>query len=1315
MSYINTRYCFMATPPVSRDEFEVALVCSLPLEYDAVSLLFDQFWDENGDQYGRAIGDLNTYTTGRFGNFDVVLVLLPNTGKVSAASATASLRSSYPGLRLVILTGICGAVPSSDAGDEIFLGDVIISKTVVQYDYGRQYPDNFLAKDTTEDSLGRPDRNIRSLVAVLETARERGRIEERAAVLLEQIQDLAAKKARRRTADIYQYPGAASDRLFKADYRHKHHSSPQCLCEKCHEYSDPVCEESRNIACDILGCDEKHVIRRRRLETNRILEQEGRSKEAQAPSVFIGRFGSGDKTLQSGEYRDWTARRYGVLAFETDGAGAWDELPCIIVKGVCNYADSHVNSRWQNFAAATAASVAKSLVERYTKTDKSAMIQTRKQFEEIMENKESRECLKDLHLTDPRDDKTRIQSTKGDLLKDSYRWILDHDDFKQWRDNPQYKLLWIKGDPGKGKTMLLCGIIDEIESSTTVNCLSYFFCQATEALLSNATAVLRGLIYMVVIQQPLLISHVREKYDSSGKKLFEDSNAWEALSKILMAILKDPRLSDVILIVDALDECIKGLPTLLDFLSHASGSSRAKWIVSSRNWPVIEENLDTAMQGVRLCLELNETSVSTAVQAYIKHQIQDLTTKKGYDTTTQQAVEQHLVSNAHGTFLWVALVCQGLADTKVKKRHTLHMLKTSYPPGLNSLYQRMLENIRDSLDADTCRQILAIISVVYRPITLAELGRLLDSHDDYENDDLPDIIGSCGSFLTIRDDVVYFIHQSAKDFLLDKASDQILASGIGYQHHIIFSRSLDVLTQTLHRDIYNLRLPGFAIEQVSPPHSDPLAPVAYSCIYWIDHFSDSKCLQALTLKEKSQSEDAMTKFFEGKYLYWLEALSLLRASASYDATIRIWNPNSDSSLLASAEKGAMRLWRVETGECPHAIVQFNSGALTQENMCERLTLLLDGDLDLNAFSSDLSLIATSWMGTRIRLWPIDVNSDVQEADAQSDMQEQGISGAAVTRIAFSHDSALVASVSGDGIVSLWCAETGRRIRELRGHSDWICSIAFSHDSLFLASASEDRTAKIWCTDTGECVQELYHGKMIHAVAFSHDSGLVASVSDDELRLWRTDTGDRVQVLDKKSGRNVGMTSVAFSHDSTFIASGSILGEIEILRVATGAQVQTLRGRPNRVTSIAFSQDSTLLAAAARGGAVRLWRVDTGECLQNTHLGVKYRWFWPVNLSFSSDHSRILTEFGSIAIDSGDAADTLVPARFLGIGLRHDDSWITWNNHNILRLPAELGARRSAISGSTVAIGCESGRVIMIGLSSEELSKKYDGVDDNGMA
>jgi hypothetical protein len=135
---------------------------------------------------------------------------------------------------------------------------------------------------------------------------------------------------------------------------------------------------------------------------------------------------------------------------------------------------------------------------------------------------QSQSCIQDLRITDPREDKKRIEETKGGLLRDSYQWILEHSDFQQWRDDTRSRLLWIKGDPGKGKTMLICGILDEISPLTRLKdeeaatLLSYFFCQATDSRINNAVAVLRGLIYLLIDQQPVLVSHVRQngKYTS---------------------------------------------------------------------------------------------------------------------------------------------------------------------------------------------------------------------------------------------------------------------------------------------------------------------------------------------------------------------------------------------------------------------------------------------------------------------------------------------------------------------------------------------------------------------------------------------------------------------------------------------------------------------------------------------------------------------------------------------------------------------------------------------------------------------------------
>ena len=121
------------------------------------------------------------------------------------------------------------------------------------------------------------------------------------------------------------------------------------------------------------------------------------------------------------------------------------------------------------------------------------------------------------------------------------------------------------------------------------------------------------------------------------------------------------------------------------------------------------------------------------------------------------------------------------------------------------------------------------------------------------------------------------MHQSAKDFLLEKASDEIFISGVGDVHYTIFSRSLEVMSRTLRRDMYGLCAPGFPIGKVEQPDPDPLAVADYSCIYWIDHLGDWDSIKSAKHRDDIQDGGAVDKFLRQKYLYWLEALSLLRS------------------------------------------------------------------------------------------------------------------------------------------------------------------------------------------------------------------------------------------------------------------------------------------------------------------------------------------------------------------------------------------------------------------------------------------------------
>jgi hypothetical protein len=506
---------------------------------------------------------------------------------------------------------------------------------------------------------------------------------------------------------------------------------------------------------------------------------------------------------------------------------------------------------------------------------------------------EDKRCIKDLCLTDPRDDKKRIEDTKGGLLEDAYHWILENTDFQQWHRAQQSRLLWIKGDPGKGKTMLLCGIVKELESTAKSDLLAYFFCQATNSRINNATAVLRGLIYLLVEKQPSLILHVRKKYDQASKTLFEDENAWVVLSDIFTNLLKDPNLKSTYLIIDALDECTVDLPKLLDFIIQKSSVSRhVKWLVSSRNWPPIKEQLDKAESKMNLCLELNAElnaeSVSAAVSIFIRHKVRQLAREKKYDDRTQDAVLEHLLSNANDTFLWVALVCQNLKNIprSIPGREIRARLN-SFPPGLDSLYEQMITQIHQSGESELCMRILSSIATVYEPITLSELTSLVEMLEDMSDntESLQEIIGLCGSFLTVRKDTIYFVHQSAKDYLLIKASNEVFPRGKEETHHEIFSRSLEVISRTLRRDVYNLGAMGYPIERVKQPDPDPLAASRYSCIYWIDHYNWSS--NACTNQEEISLQDkvAIENFISKKYLYWLEALSLCRSMSDGVASI----------------------------------------------------------------------------------------------------------------------------------------------------------------------------------------------------------------------------------------------------------------------------------------------------------------------------------------------------------------------------------------------------------------------------------------------
>ena len=333
--------------PLDRRGFHIALICAKQIESEALQALFDHFWEEDGTQYTKAVKDPNFYILGVMGQLNVVLVHLPGMNNTNSASAIASLNGSFPNIKLGLVVGICGGVPQSEIyGKDIFLGDIIISTQVIQYDFGWQYPDKFTRKNTLDESLGPPPKEIRGFLQHLCGILWRRKVKERIQVFVENVTAQAEFKQATR-------PKPEADRLFEASYRHKHHSTDECQdCAKCNQPQDPVCQTAGKASCDTLKCD-KLVPR----------------TPPQNPELHFGQIASGNTVLKSAQDRDGIAGKESIIGFEMEGAGAWDNTPTVVIKAVCDYADSHKNDNYHHYASVVAAACTKAVLEYWREED----------------------------------------------------------------------------------------------------------------------------------------------------------------------------------------------------------------------------------------------------------------------------------------------------------------------------------------------------------------------------------------------------------------------------------------------------------------------------------------------------------------------------------------------------------------------------------------------------------------------------------------------------------------------------------------------------------------------------------------------------------------------------------------------------------------------------------------------------------------------------------------------------------------------------------------------------------------------------------
>ncbi|KAI4191398.1 MAG: hypothetical protein LQ348_003532 [Seirophora lacunosa] len=484
-----------------------------------------------------------------------------------------------------------------------------------------------------------------------------------------------------------------------------------------------------------------------------------------------------------------------------------------------------------------------------------------------------RASIQALFITDPADDMQMIANKKDKLLETTDSWMLNDVAFRRWLDEDCSRVLWLHGNPGKGKTMLAIALIDELtkrrESAEKGlrQALVYFFCDNQDDRRGNASLILRGIIYQILCQHPGLAVYLNNEYEKQREQLFSSPNSLQTLWRIFHNIIKNSDLQEVYIVIDALDECdIDSMETLLVLLEpyidvqnddivpidQQAPFCRMKWLLTSRNEPRISQLLTGSLD---ISLEENSNHVYDAVCKFIDVKVKQLTRIKHYDEAVKFLVEERLREKAEGTFLWVALACRELSKPSVLSINTEEVL-LELPTGITPLYTRIMDQVLTSSDERSTLYIKSILQsmiVALRPLTLPELAVAAGLPQQYHDKlrVLEEYVQQCGSMVTIRKRQAHFVHLSAKTYL-----QQAQFIHLSAKVHLLENGRGSIVSKDLRIEHRNMAVNCFeyirdqsrdsTTEKVSSSRLGPtndrtrgepdnIAWLEYPVLFWLDH------------------------------------------------------------------------------------------------------------------------------------------------------------------------------------------------------------------------------------------------------------------------------------------------------------------------------------------------------------------------------------------------------------------------------------------------------------------------------------------------
>ncbi|UKZ78532.1 hypothetical protein TrVFT333_006275 [Trichoderma virens FT-333] len=720
----------------SANDYTVGWICAISTELVAARAFLDEEHDPSG---AVSPHDNNVYTLGKMGKHNVVIAALPDGeyGISAAASVARDMLHSFPNVRFGLMVGIGGGVPSNH---DIRLGDVVVSATrngqgrIFQYDFGKtiqaQEFQNIMFLD-------QPPTLLRSAVGDL-----KARYESDGHQFQEIINNIFNKKPRLRKK--YQRPNPNTDRLYISSAVHPFTSDEMCAT---------ACGDSM------------------------LVPREPREEYEDDPAIHYGLIASGNQLMKDALIRDELASKKDVLCFEMEAAGLMNHFPCLVIRGICDYSDSHKNKYWQGYAAMTAAAYAKDVLKcvpliRSRLSNGLEMhfpVRVKESVDHLIRTQHDGRNLAILNWLASGEYGAQQSDCLRQREQGTGEWLLNSDQFQTWIKG-ENQMLFCPGIPGAGKTILTSIVIDHLHSNfqeDPKSGIAYFFFNYKRQDQQKIEDLLASLLRQLIARQPSMPKVVQDLYDRHNRQRTQPSTdeLMQALQSVVITY------SRVFIMIDALDECKSVDPTHSSVLSGIftlRSRTKANFFLTSR----LNANITENFEGIP---ELKIYANNDDVQRYLRGNMRHLPRFVRDDPGLQEKIITSILKAVQGMFLLARFHLDSLkGKTKPKEiTNALQKLATgsdAYEQVYNETMLRIVSQYKEQ--AQLAKSVLSWVTFAKRPLTVVELRHALGvehGESTFDEQNMPDIelmVSVCAGLVTIDNDsnIIRLVHYTAQEY-----------------------------------------------------------------------------------------------------------------------------------------------------------------------------------------------------------------------------------------------------------------------------------------------------------------------------------------------------------------------------------------------------------------------------------------------------------------------------------------------------------------------------------------------------------------------